>query len=155
MKMDAVHGYFQLALAEESSFLTTFLLKQGKFRYLRAPMGLNASSDKWCCHSDRMITGLPWAKKMVDDTIIWATTLGELRERANVDLQRCRDLNITISLKKLKMGKERGRRLKQFSQPSEANQTIYFIQTNRVLIMLSAHSSSARTLKVKFHKLPP
>ena len=31
MKMDAVHGYFQLALAEESSFLTTFLLQQGKF----------------------------------------------------------------------------------------------------------------------------
>ena len=44
-KLDAVHGYFQLALDEESSFLTTFLLPQGKFRYLRAPMGLNASSD--------------------------------------------------------------------------------------------------------------
>ena len=37
-KLDAVHGYFQLALA---------------------PMGLNASSDEWCCHSDRIITGLP------------------------------------------------------------------------------------------------
>ena len=59
LKMDAVHGYFQLALAEESSFLTTFLLQQGKFRYLRAPIGLNASSDEWCCHSDRIITGIP------------------------------------------------------------------------------------------------
>ena len=37
-KMDAVHGYFQLALDEESSKLTTFLLPQGKFRYTRAPM---------------------------------------------------------------------------------------------------------------------
>ena len=61
-KLDAVHGYFQLALDEESSFLTTFLLPQGKFRYLRAPMGLNTSSDEWCCHSDRIITGLPWCK---------------------------------------------------------------------------------------------
>ena len=30
---DAVHGYFQLALDEESSKLTTFLFPQGKFRY--------------------------------------------------------------------------------------------------------------------------
>ena len=45
-KLDAVHGYFKLALEEESSFLTTFLLPQGKFCYLRAPMGLNASSDE-------------------------------------------------------------------------------------------------------------
>ena len=47
-KLDAVHGYFQLALDQQSSYITTFLLPQGKFRYLRAPMGLNASSDEWC-----------------------------------------------------------------------------------------------------------
>ena len=66
-KMDAVHGYFQLGLDEESSKLTTFLLPQGKFRYKRAPMGLNASSDEWCCRSDKDILGLKWAKKIVDD----------------------------------------------------------------------------------------
>ena len=33
-QLDAVHGYFQLALDEESSYLTTFLLPQGRFRYL-------------------------------------------------------------------------------------------------------------------------
>ena len=38
-KLDAVHRYFQLGLDEESSKITTFLLPQGKFRYLRAPMG--------------------------------------------------------------------------------------------------------------------
>ena len=47
-KMDAVHGYFQIPLDEESSKLTTFLLPSGRYRYLRAPMGLNASSDEWC-----------------------------------------------------------------------------------------------------------
>ena len=41
-KLDAVHGYFQL---EKSSMLTTFLLLQGKLRYLRALMGLNALSE--------------------------------------------------------------------------------------------------------------
>ena len=80
-KLDAVHGYFQLALDEESSFLTTFLLPQGKFRYLRAPMGLNASSNEWCCHSDKIILGLPWARKIVDDTLIWAEDINTLEQR--------------------------------------------------------------------------
>ena len=70
-KLDTIHEYFQLALDEKSSMLTTFLLSQGKFRYLKASMGLNASSDEWCCHSDIIIHGLPWACKIMDDTLIW------------------------------------------------------------------------------------
>ena len=54
-KLDAVHGYFQLALDKKSSKLTTFLIQQGRFLYLRAPMGLNASSDEWCGQSDVII----------------------------------------------------------------------------------------------------
>ena len=69
-------------------------------------MGLIASSDKWCCHTDHIVLGLPWAKKIVDDRIIWAPTLEELQSRAVIILERCRDLNITISLKKLELGKE-------------------------------------------------
>ena len=105
-KLDAVHGYFQLGMDEYSSKLTTFLLPQGKFRYLRAPMGLNASSDEWCCHSDVIIQGLPWARKIVDDTLIWAETEEELLDRTRIVLQRCKENNITISLKKLEMGSE-------------------------------------------------
>ena len=103
--MDAVHGNFQLALSEESSVPKTFLLQQGKFKYL----GLQWASThprKWCCHSDRMVIGLPWDKKIVDDTIICASALEELQSRAVIILERCRDLNITISLKKLELGKE-------------------------------------------------
>ena len=96
-KLDAVHGYFQLALDEESSFLSTFLLPLGKFRSLRAPMGLNASSDKWCCHSDKIIIGLPWARKIVDDTLIWAEDIKTLEERVRTVLDRCKQCNVTIS----------------------------------------------------------
>ena len=103
-KLDAVHGYFQLALDEQSSITTTFLLPQGKFRYLRAPMGLNASSDEWCCHSDRIIEGLPWARKIVDDTLIWAENLDILKERITEVLDRCREYNVTISKKTFEIG---------------------------------------------------
>ena len=99
-KLDAVHGYFQLALDEESSYLTTFLLPQGRFRYLRAPMGLNASSGEWCRHSDVAVEGLDWCMKIVDDIIIWATTNEEMCSRINTVLERCKAHNITISRKK-------------------------------------------------------
>ena len=102
-KLDAVHGYLQLRLDKESSKLTTFLLPQGKFRYLRAPMGLNASSDKWCCQSDVLIRGIPWTRKIVDDTLIWAENMEQLMLRTRIILERCRENN--ISGQKLKMGR--------------------------------------------------
>ena len=69
-----MHGYFQLAIDEESLYLTTFLLPQGRFRYLRAPMGLNASSDEWCRHSDVAVEGLEWGMRIVDDKDVLLST---------------------------------------------------------------------------------
>ena len=55
-KLDATHGYFQIPLSEEASRLTTFILPSGRYRYLRAPMGLSSSSDEWCRHSCLLYT---------------------------------------------------------------------------------------------------
>ena len=103
-KMDAVNGYFQIALDEESSMKTTFLLPSGRYRYLRIPQGLNASSDEWCRRSDAIIDGLPWAKKIVDDVLVWAPNLKELEARVSKVAQNCKDLNIILSRKKLAVG---------------------------------------------------
>ena len=102
-KLD-VHGYFQLALEPKSSLITTFLLPQGKFRYLRAPMGLNASSDEWCCKSDIIVEGSPWARKLEDDTIIWADNEEDLVIHTRTLLEGCKENNITILRKKFEMG---------------------------------------------------
>ena len=79
--LDAVHGYFQLALDEESSYLTTFIIPSGRYRYLTAPMGLSSSSDEWCRYSGFVIEGCEFAKKIVDDILIWAPTLDVLEKR--------------------------------------------------------------------------
>jgi hypothetical protein len=44
-KLDAVHGYYQVAMDEESSKLCTFLLEGGKYRPLVAPMGWKGLGD--------------------------------------------------------------------------------------------------------------
>ena len=97
-KMDAVQGYFQLALNARSSKITTFLLPSGRFRYLRA------SSDEWCRHSDRALEGLAFAKKIVDDILVWASDLPTLYERIRTIAERCQNLNIVLYEKKFAIG---------------------------------------------------
>ena len=105
--LDAVMGYFQLALAEESSMLTTFLTPYGKYKYNRSPMGCNASQDWWNKVSDELIKDYQaWSAKIVDDIMCWARNLEELADRMRKILLKCREMGITISLKKLQVGEE-------------------------------------------------
>ena len=84
---------------------TTFLLPSGRYRYLRIPQGLNTSSDEWCRRSNTVIDGLPWAKKIVDDILVWAPSLPELKARVETIARNCKNLNITLSKKKFEIGK--------------------------------------------------
>ena len=105
-KVDALHGYFQLAMDEPSSKITTFLLPSGRYRYLKALMGLSSSSDKWCRYSDKATKGMPFSKKILDDILVWATDLPTLYDRIRSIAKRCSDLNIALSKKKFAVGTE-------------------------------------------------
>ena len=37
-------------------------------------MGLNASSDEWCRHSDAALEGLPGVLKIIDDILVATTS---------------------------------------------------------------------------------
>ena len=104
--LDAVSGYFQIPLDEPSSRLTTFLLPAGRFRYTRAPMGLNASSDEWCRRSDEALVGLQGVLKIVDDILVSAASERELATRVEAVLQRCQAASITLSRKKARVDSE-------------------------------------------------
>lgn len=104
IKLDAIHGYFQVPLDRESSFLTTFLLPSGKYRYTVAPMGLCSSGDEFCIRTDRAMAGLPWLMKIVDDLLVQAPTMKIALERYELVLKRCRDHGIKLSLEKMEMG---------------------------------------------------
>ena len=105
-KLDAVHGYFQLALDDRLSKITTFLLPSSRFCYLRAPMGLSSSSDQWCRHSDQALEGISFAKKIVDNVLVWADDLPTLYDRIRTIAEKCQDLNIVLSKKKFEVGTE-------------------------------------------------
>ena len=104
-KLDAVSGYHQIKLDKESSLLTTFLLPQGRYSFLRAPMGLNASGDEWCARSDQAFQSLPkWFKKLVDDILVEAPTLEILEHRLFEILTLARAVKMRLSLRKFEIG---------------------------------------------------
>ena len=102
--VDASSGYFQVVLEEESSKLTTFLLPWGPYRYTVAPMGLSASSDEWCRRSDAVTRGLEGVDKLVDDILVQAADWDQLWERASALFERCREMGMTLSEKKMQVG---------------------------------------------------
>jgi hypothetical protein len=102
--LDAVKGYWQIPLDQSSRELTTFLTPFGRYRYCRAPMGLNASGDEYCLRGDQALSGLKGVCKIVDDILIYASSMEELIERTSMVLKRCQEHGITLSRKKAQVG---------------------------------------------------
>ena len=103
-KLDALKGYHQVPLDEESRKLTTFLLPDGKYRYKRGPMGLSSTGDWWCHKSDAVIIGIPGSDKIVDDILLSSDTLDGLFEKIEQVLKRCQAAGLTIARKKMSIG---------------------------------------------------
>ena len=106
MKLDAVQGYYQLPLDEESSYLTTFLMPTGRYRFLRAPMGMSPSSDEFCFRTDHILAEVPGVLKIVDDALLQAPTYEELCRRFRMACEAARAGNLTLSKEKVAYGAE-------------------------------------------------
>ena len=100
-KLDITSGYWQISLTNETSYMTTFLIPQGRFRFTRAPMGMSSSSDIFCMKTDEALRGLPGLIKLVDDLLVVAPDVETLGKRVEAVLLRCREHRITVSESKL------------------------------------------------------
>ena len=67
------------------------------------------------------------ARKIVDDTIIWATNKQELLERARIVLQQCKENNISISQKKLELRADKFTAIANFPHPKNLRDLRAFI----------------------------
>jgi hypothetical protein len=105
-KLDAYSGYFQIPLEPESSLMTTFILPSGKYRYTRAPMGLNASSDEFCRRTDEALAGISGVVKVVDDILVQGEDYEDLEKRLVQVLKACNAARVTLTRDKFIVGEE-------------------------------------------------
>lgn len=107
--LDARKGYWQMELAPESQNLTTFLTPWGRYKFLRAPMGLSSTGDEFCHQGDKALSGLGNLQKVVDDSVVYDENFPAHIQRIWNVLTRCREKSISMNPKKL-----------QFAEPEVA-----------------------------------
>ena len=73
--LDAWNGYHSLPLSPEARDATTFITEWGRYRYLRAPMGFQASGDAYTRRFDDITVDMQRKTRIIDDTILWDSTL--------------------------------------------------------------------------------
>ena len=57
-KLDALKGYHQCPLDQESQILTTFITPFGRFKYHCTPYGISSISEHYNCKMDEAFAGL-------------------------------------------------------------------------------------------------
>ena len=109
--VDALNGFTQIPLDEESSYLTTMHTPIGRVRWLRLPYGITSAPEEYQRRHSEVIEGLDGVANIADDTLVYGC--GETIEEAEKDhdrklialLERCRQRNLKLNIKKLKFKK--------------------------------------------------
>ncbi len=106
---DAKSGYFQCELDEESQLLTTFITPWGRFKHLRATMGLSCAGDEFNRRTDAALAGIDNMEKVVDDIILHGENLEDHIANVRKFLTRCRESGITLNPKKFQFAQQQVR----------------------------------------------
>ena len=109
--LDAKDGFYQIALDEESSKLTTFWTPFGRYRYLRMPFGISAAPEEFECKLHERLDDLKGVEILRDDMLV--VGYGDTQEEARQDhdenllnlLNRAREVNLKLNSKKMNLRK--------------------------------------------------
>ena len=93
---DALKGYHQCPLDEQSQHLTTFITPFGRFKYLRAPYGISSIS------MDEALAGIPGMRKIVDDVVVFDADQQQHVKHVREILRRCEERQFSLNSDKFK-----------------------------------------------------
>ncbi|CAB4036002.1 Hypothetical predicted protein [Paramuricea clavata] len=103
-KLDANHGYWQVALDDESQLLTTFNTEFGRYCYKRMSFGIKSAQEVFQKRMSQSFGDLEGVETDVDDILVWGTTTEEHDQRLKYTLQRCEEINLTLNQRKCEFG---------------------------------------------------
>ena len=104
--LDALKGYHQCRLDQESQILTTFIMPFGRYKYLRAPYGISSISEHYNRRMAEAFAGLTGFRRVVDDIIIYDNDEQQHATHVRQFLQRCTDKHIALNLEKCKFSQQ-------------------------------------------------
>ncbi|XP_055522686.1 uncharacterized protein K02A2.6-like [Wyeomyia smithii] len=106
-KLDLTNAFYHLELHEESKDLTTFLTEDGMFRFTRLMFGVNCAPELFQREMSRIFGGVDNVIIYIDDILIFAKNLEDLRKTVAEVLRILRANNLTINTDKSEFDKTR------------------------------------------------
>lgn len=104
-KLDLSNAYYHLELDKSSRDLTTFLSEGGMYRFKRLMFGVNCAPEIFQREMTRILEGFPNVIVYIDDILIFAKSLVELRKTVAQVMQVLRANNLTLNKDKCEFDK--------------------------------------------------
>ncbi|MGV0982894.1 MAG: reverse transcriptase family protein, partial [Polynucleobacter sp.] len=98
---DALKGYHQIELDEESRALTSFMTPFGRYRYVRLPMGYAPAGDVFTLRYGNAVDIAVDGRRATEDTLLRGQTFKELIENTEEFIRTCAENKITLNVKKI------------------------------------------------------
>ena len=98
--VDAVDGYHSVALDEASKPLTAFITPWGRYESNRVPQGWIAAGDVYTRRYDEIIEPIPRKLKIVDDTLLYDSSIEEAFYHVWDYLSTCATNGIRLNVEK-------------------------------------------------------
>jgi hypothetical protein len=102
--LDAGQAYYQVPVTEQSSKLLTFNTPFGRYRFRRMAMGIKSAPEYWQRTASQMFDNMEGVEAIMDDILVWGSTMKEHNERLRHVLERIRKENLTLNRDKCKVG---------------------------------------------------
>ena len=103
-KIDARSGFFQMSLAEESRYVTTFITPRGCYMFKRLLFGLSDMSESFQKMMEQILFGIDKVEISIDDVIVHAESMHKLIKRLRLVFERFRERNLTLNRSKCEFG---------------------------------------------------
>ena len=104
--LDAWNGYHSILLHPAARDLFTFIIKWGRFRYLRCPQGYHSSGDVYTHHFDEITKNFSDNVRQVDDSLLWKPTIANLFWHVVRYIHHCHVNGIIFNHKKFLFGRQ-------------------------------------------------
>jgi hypothetical protein len=104
---DAANGYYQIPFHPSSQHLTTFMTPWGRYKFLRASMGLCCSEDEYNRRADVAFAALSNTVRVVDDLLRFDRNFPAHVTGVCAVLQAARSAGITFSFEKFQFAQSR------------------------------------------------
>ncbi|XP_054267309.1 uncharacterized protein K02A2.6-like [Macrosteles quadrilineatus] len=96
-KLDANHGFWQIALAEESQDLTTFLTPWGRYKFKVLPFGITSAPEYFQKRIQKTLGSQRNCLAHIDDILVWGSSQEEHDLILNEVLKKLRNAGITLN----------------------------------------------------------